>query len=373
MNDVHWRELKREVVDAGLCTGCAACVMACPKDVLGYTEAYFPEQVGAGMAHDQCTFGDRGCDVCTRACPRFRTWEADIDEALFGRPRAEDEVFGQYRSVLLCRTTDRGIAEVGQDGGLVASLLVWGLEHERIDGALTARVVNDQRGPFDAGPQLVRSREDVLLTAGSSYTYSANPLAMEEAEAAGLRQVALVGMSCQASISGALEAYGVRKLSNRIGLTIGLMCSKTFTYEGQQQVLAEHGIDIADVIRANIKGVFQVWTRDGRYREIALKEFHPHTRPGCKLCPDFSAQHADISTGGIGSSNGWTLTVVRTSRGEQWMRDVIDAGWIEARPGEEDPVAMNLLRRLSKMSRKRWPADDLEGRAARPGALPVVS
>jgi coenzyme F420 hydrogenase subunit beta len=372
VGEVHWRELKREVVDKGLCTGCAACVMACPKDVLGYTDEYLPEQIGEGVAHDQCAFGDKGCDICTRACPRFRGWEADIDEALFGRPRTDDEVFGQYRSVLLCRTTDHGIAEVGQDGGLVASLLVWGLENERIDGALTAQVVNDVRGPFDAGPRLVKSREDVLLTAGSSYTYSPNPLAMQDAQAAGLAKVALVGMSCQASITGALDAYGVNKYKNKIGLTVGLMCSKTFTYEGQKIVLQEHDIDIADVIRANIKGVFQVWTRDGRYREIPLKEFHPYTRPGCKLCPDFSAQHADISTGGIGSNDGWTLTVVRTARGEEWMRGVIDQGWIEARPGEEDPVAMNLLRKLSKMSRKRWPSGD-DARTSRPAALPLVS
>jgi coenzyme F420 hydrogenase subunit beta len=373
VGEVHWRELKREVVDQGLCTGCAACVMVCPRDVLGYTDDFFPEQIGSGQAHDECTYGDKGCDICTRACPRFRSWESDIDEVMFGRPRADDEVFGQYRSVLLTRTTDHSIAEVGQDGGLVSALLIWGLETGRIDGALTAEVVNGLRGPFDVGPRLVRSREEVMGTAGSSYTYAANPMAMKDAEAEGLGQVALVGMSCQASINGSLEAYGVKKYGNKIGLTLGLMCSKTFTYEGQKQVLADHGIDISDVIRANIKGVFQVWTRNGRYVEIPLKLFHPHTRPGCKLCPDFSAQHADISTGGIGSEDRWTLTVVRTARGEEWMRGVIDAGWVEARPGEEDPVAMKLLSRLSKMSRKRWPADRFDQRTARPGALPVLS
>jgi coenzyme F420 hydrogenase subunit beta len=372
MGDAHWRELKREVVDQGLCTGCAACVMVCPRDVLGYGDDYFPRQIGEGMAADQCAFGEAGCDICTRACPRFRTWEADFDEVLFGRPRRDDEVFGQYRSVLLTRTTDKALAEVGQDGGLVASLLVFGLATDRIDGALTAGVA-DLRGPFDAAPRLVTDREEVTMTAGSSYTYSANPLAMEDAEGAGLRRLALVGMSCQASINGSLAARGVHKYRNKVALTVGLMCSKTFTYEGQREVLAAHGVDIADVIRANIKGIYQVWTRDGRYREIPLKEFHPHTRPGCKLCPDFSAQHADISTGGIGSEDRWTLTVVRTARGEEWMRDVIDAGWVEARPGDEDPVAMSLLRRLSTVSRKRWPKDGADERSARPAALPMVS
>ena len=180
MGEYHWRELYREVVDTGLCTGCAACVMACPRDVLGYTghdnyEAgaadgapnaegvgdFYPVQIGDGMAHDQCAIGDRGCDICTRACPRFRTWESEFDSELFGRTRERDEVYGIARSVLLTKTTDKAIAQVGQDGGLVSSLLVWGLDTDRIDAAATSKITED-RGPFDSAPFLVTNREEVL-------------------------------------------------------------------------------------------------------------------------------------------------------------------------------------------------------------------
>ena len=58
----------------------------------------------------------------------------------------------------------------------------------------------------------------------------------------------------------------------------------------------------------NIKGVFQIWMRDGSYHEVTLKECHAWTREGCNHCPDFAAEHADISTGGIGKFNDWTLT-----------------------------------------------------------------
>ncbi len=374
MGEVHWRELYREVVDTGLCTGCAACVMACPRDVLGYTDDYFPLQIGEGMAHDQCVIGDRGCDICTRACPRFRSWESELDEALFGRPRDPDsEIYGQARSILLTRATEKAVHEAGQDGGLVSTLLIWGLETERIEGAVTSKIVDDKRGPFDAEPFLATTREDVLATAGSRYTYSANPLAMAEADERKLKQVALVGMSCQASINGSVQARGVNKYKRKIALTIGLLCSKTFTYDGQKKVLADHDIDIADVTKINIKGRYQVWTRDGGYHEIPLKLFHPYTREGCKLCPDFAAEHADISTGGIGSHENWTLTIVRTERGEEWMQGVIDAGLIEARPGEDDPVAMNLLTKLSGWSRNRWPVDRVPEAHQGPGLLPIAS
>jgi coenzyme F420 hydrogenase subunit beta len=374
MGEVHWRELYREVVDTGLCTGCAACVMACPRDVLGYTEDYFPKQVGEGMAHDQCVIGDRGCDICTRACPRFRSWESELDEALFGRPRdPETEIYGQVRSILLTRATEATVHDLGQDGGLVSAMLIWGLATERIEGAVTSRIVDNGRGPFDAEPFLATTREEVLATAGSRYTYSANPLAMAEADERKLKQVALVGMSCQASINGSVKARGVNKYNRKIALTVGLLCSKSFTYDGQKKVLADHGVDIADVTKINIKGRYQVWTRDGDYHEIPLKLFHPYTREGCKLCPDFAAEHADISTGGIGSDDAWTLTIVRTERGEEWIRGMIDDGVIEARPGEDDEVAMNLLAKLSGVSRKRWPSDRLPEDHGSPGLLPIVS
>ncbi len=342
--------------------------MACPRDVLDYTVAdYHPVQIGDGMGVDECFHGDRGCDICTRACPRFRAWETELDTALFGRERRPDEVYGIARSLMLVRARDTEVFDAGQDGGLVSALLIWGLETERIDGVLTSKLTADR--PFDAEPALVTDRAGVIATAGSRYTYSANPLAMREAEEQGLRQLALVGMSCQASINGALQARNVRKYANRVAITIGLLCSKTFTYEGQNEVLARYDVDIDDVTKVNIKGKFLVWTEDGRHLQLPLKEFHTSTRPGCQLCPDFAAEHADISTGGIGTDNDWTLTIVRTQRGEEWMAGLVEAGLIDVRSAEEDAVAMKLLEKLSVKSRERWPLGMVAPEQGAPAAL----
>ena len=73
------------------------------------------------------------------------------------------------------------------------------------------------------------------------------------------------------------------------------------------------------------------------------------------MCPDFAAEHADISTGGIGEDNDWTLCVVRTELGEEVMNRMIKDGSVVARPAEADEKAMKLLRLLSVVSRRRWP------------------
>jgi coenzyme F420 hydrogenase subunit beta len=95
------------------------------------------------------------------------------------------------------------------------------------------------------------------------------------------------------------------------------------------------------------------------------------TREGCKLCPDFAAEHADIATGGLGQRDGWTLAVVRTQRGEDWMREAEAAGVIAVRPGEEDPAALALMAKLATRSRERWPVE-LSGDQGAPRMLPVV-
>lgn len=370
----HWHELFHDVVDAGLCTGCAGCVIVCPRDVLVAGDDDLPVQISEGMAADQCVIGDRGCDVCTRACPRFGRWEPELDTVIGGRPRQPEEVYGHALKVVLAKATDPAITAVAQDGGLVSALLVWALDENLIDGALVSRIADNGHGPFDAAPAVAASREEVLATAGSRYTYSANTLAFDEAVERGLRQLALVGMSCQASVPAALEARGERRVARRSAMTIGLLCSKTFTYEGQRQVLSDHGVAIDDVTKINIKGRYQVWTRDGGYQEVPLKPFHAHTRPACLHCPDFAAQHADLSVGGIGNESAWTLTIVRTDRGQQWLDDALAAGVIEVRDANDDPAALALLDRLSVSSRRRWPDPTVAGYDLdpSPGAIPAA-
>jgi coenzyme F420 hydrogenase subunit beta len=378
----QWHELFHEVVQTGLCTGCAACVMACPRDVLGYDHAvtYQPFNVETTTLADNCVYGEKGCDICTRACPRFRDWETASDVALFGRERAVDEPCGIASEVLLVRARDTEVFTAGQDGGLVSALLVWGLENGRIDGALVSDFSPGRT--LDAVPAVVTDRAGVLRTAGSRYTYSANPLAMRDAEVLGLKSLALVGMSCQASINGTVVANRLNKYAKRIALTIGLLCSKTFTYDGMYEgmLAEEYGIPLDTVNKVNIKGKFIVWHGpDDERVDIPLKDTHKHTRPGCTTCPDFAAEHADISTGGLGQGDGWTLTLVRTQRGLDWMQGLRDADLIEVRPGAEDPAALNLMNKLALASRKRWPSSRLAladgaaapGVASLPPLLPI--
>jgi len=353
----QWKELYEEVITTGLCTGCAGCVVTCPHDVIGYEHEegkYIPFHIEEELGLDNCIHGEKGCTTCTRACPRFRKWEESADMHLFGRTREPDEMSGIWRQLLLTRAVDTEEHTKGQDGGFVSAMLIWLLKNDYIDGALVSGVEEDDK--WKAKPAVVTNREEVLATAGSRYTYCANPLALPEAKEKGLSRLALVGMGCQTSSPPVMWDRKAGKVSKPFLFNIGLLCSKTFDDAIFSELFeAKYGLKKEDMVKMNIKGAFQIWMKDGSFHEIDLKECHGWTRTGCKNCPDFAAEHSDIATGGIGKDNDWTLTIVRTELGEEVINRMIADNVIIARPAQEDEVAMKLLRTLSIVSRRRWP------------------
>jgi coenzyme F420 hydrogenase subunit beta len=267
---------------------------------------------------------------------------------------------------VLAKATDEVLHEVGQDGGLVAALLVYALEHDVIDAALVSYLEGDG-STWKAVPGVARTREDVIASAGSRYTYSANTLAYNDAIESGAERIALVGMSCQSSVPPVMKQRRAGKVARRLSLNIGLLCSKTFDDSIFEELFeAKYGLKKSEMRKMNIKGVFQIWMKNGDYHEIPLKECHAWTREGCNMCPDFAAEHADISTGGIGAFNDWTLTIVRTDIGREIIDGMVADGSIETRPGDDDPGAVALMHKLAVKSRKRWP----EFAQEQPGLLP---
>ena len=354
----QWKELYEEVIDTGLCTGCAGCVISCPHDVIGYRHEaghYKPYHLEDELGPQDCVHGVKGCTSCTRACPRFRNWETQADQHLFGRIREADESAGIYKDIILAKATDATVQELGQDGGLVSAILIWCLNQGIIDGALVSHLEGNAGG-WKAIPAVATNKEEVLAGAGSRYTYSANTLAFTEAVEQGLQSLALVGMSCQTSIAPVMWSRKVGKVGRPIKLNIGLLCSKSFDDSLFDELFwVKYGLRKQDVKKMNVKGVLQVWMSNGDYHEISLKECHAWTREGCNMCPDFAAEHADISTGGIGEGNDWTLTIVRSDLGRAIITAMLEDGTIEGKPGDSDPDALKLLHKLAQKSRDRWP------------------
>ena len=190
----------------------------------------------------------------------------------------------------------------------------------------------------------------------------------------------MVSVGCQISIPAVAGQRGARRLARRFALTIGLLCSVTFDESIYTDlILDEYGIARHDIRKVNIKGRLQIWT-DSPFDnppdlEIPLKECGPYRRSGCSHCPDFTAQHADISLGGIGSHPATTLTIVRSDLATDLLRQMESAGWITIRDAtEHDPSAVALITKMAARQRKRWnTAADAAHNHPEPGLLPETS
>ena len=368
----HWKHLYEEIVATEICCGCSACIVACPHKVLELSD-WDPVQIDPNSPFDNCIHGEEGCSLCAMACLRLHPSLSVIEPKVWGKRRDVDEVSGPYRYKTLARATDEKILARGQDGGAVTALLAWGLETGELDGAVTASPSEDV--PWLDEPNLVRSKEELLAAAGSRYTYCATPLGLKKAVAAKCKSVALVGVSCESTAIRQLAAEGIKRWVRPVKYVIGLMCTETFDYEAFMigKVEQEMGIPLHDITKVNVKGKVIVTLKDGKDVNIPLKDARPYANEWCHHCPDFAAEHADLSCGGLGME-GWTMILVRTDAGEDLMKRAVEAGILELREAEEEPAALEVMDRLSRKQRERirpfdphanarWPNDELIAQA----------
>src|SRR5690606_2228778 len=132
----QWKELKAEVIDTNLCTGCAGCVISCPHDAIGYDHeqgGYRPFHLEEALGPDNCIHGEKGCTSSNRPCPRVRHWRAQAADHRSSRPRTGFEPAGIYQDILLTRATAEAVHRNGQDGGLVSAIPISAMENDYID------------------------------------------------------------------------------------------------------------------------------------------------------------------------------------------------------------------------------------------------
>lgn len=372
-----FKEMMNEVVAYGSCCECGTCVLVCPHNVIDYVDGK-PRQVAkATAAFDYCGMSEGiGCDVCAQVCPRLGDREHRLVEKVFGEelPAAYRGGFGVYRRVVAARCVDPAILQRCEDGGVVTGLLAWARRKGIIDGAVVSTI--DQDNPCQPRPRCVTSEEEILRSASSWYTYCPNDLALEEADKLGLEKVAFVGVPCQVTPVRKIQTASTDFLHNgkkkekhierqtkflkgfgeRVALTIGLLCSEVFTFDGLMRgvVEGEMGIPLSEIKKFNVKGKVLVYKHDGEVVELNLRRAQEYARPECHHCGDFSAELADISCGGVGSMD-WTITILRTRKGEEIFDAAVRDGVFEVRSMEEFETSMKVLLRLARKQRQRVP------------------
>jgi coenzyme F420 hydrogenase subunit beta len=274
------------------------------------------------------------------------------------------DLLGKYKSVVSARSTDKEILKGSQDGGIVTTLFAFALEKGIIDGAVVA---GPGARPWQPEPLIATTREELLKARGTKYNLSPNVKLIKEATRSyALDKVGVVGTPCQMQAVRKMQLYpfGMREVPAKVALAVGIFCMENFPYKGMQQIVEDHaGQKLQSVKKMEIgKGKFSVYTERGNIMQLPLKVTHKYEQPGCHVCLDYVANLGDISTGSVGSPDGWSTVFVRSRNGEDIWGKAMAAGLFETKPMDQVKPGLELVTKLAteKITKNQ---KTLEGRA----------
>ena len=260
-----------------------------------------------------------------------------------------DNFLGNYASVVAARSSDKSILKGAQDGGIVTQLFAYALEEGIIDGAIVAGPGDE---PWKPVPVVATTVEELLAARGTKYNISPNMQLIKEATRSyGLDKVGIVGTPCQiqALRKGQLYPVGLRDVPDKIALAIGIFCMENFPYQSIVQLVEDHAnTKLENVTKMDIgKGKFWVYTGRGATVQLPLKITHKYEQAGCHVCLDYVSNLADVSTGSVGSPDGWSTVFVRTKNGEDIWAKAIAAGCFETKPMDSVKPGLDLVTKLA--------------------------
>jgi coenzyme F420 hydrogenase subunit beta len=255
-------------------------------------------------------------------------------------------VLGKYLDIMTVKTTDKTLQKYSQDGGIVSSLLIHALETGVIEGAIVAMPTDE---PWNPEPYVATTPEEIIAAAGTKYVLCPLNNALK---IAARDKIGMVGMHCLTYAVRKMQLYpfGARHLPNKMALLLGIFCTENFSYTGIKAIVEElHKVNIEHVQKMDVsKGKMIVTSNMGERVEVPVKLTHSYVQPGCYICPDLTARTADISTGSIGSPDGWSTVMPRTKVGKDLFQSAVDMGLFETKPIDPGKFGMEMLTRLAQ-------------------------
>ena len=325
LEDVHKREL---------CIGCGACVDICPyfKNYKGQTSQLFPCTLEQGRCFAYCPKAEVDLNELTR-----KTRRIDYD----GSP------LGAYRKVLTSRSGIRIGKSAFQAGGTVSALIAFALKNKLIDAA----ALTDRDGLIPV-PRLITAWQKVAGCASSKYMAAPTLAALNTGVRQGYHRLGVVGTPCQMTAVAQMRSNPLAKQENDVpvGLSVGLFCNWSLDTRQLIDLLARR-LNISEIRSMDIPpppaGIMTLETDSGRVA-VSLSEIKPLIPHTCYICPDMTAEFADLSAGMFEGRPGWNTLIVRSETGDEIVKQARREGFIETEDFPEEN-----LRHLAKAAAEK--------------------
>ena len=324
---IAYNVLKKKIIDSGFCTLCGACEAACPVSALSAKD----EKVN--RLHDCSQYMDL-CPICYEICPHSEALLLRSLSFVADAP-VKNEALGYYRKIVLAQAVDKKLREQSHGGGVVTSLLKYGIETKAFDSAIVSQT--EPENPAKPKPSVALVPDDILSAIGSKFFPSSVAKAYGSAVYGhGKNSIAFVGVPCHILALRKMEAWQ-HKIIDHLKITIGLFCFGTFSLSPLLDYIQEkYKIKPSEIKRLRMASKFEVHTENGII-EVPLPEIEKHILPSCRTCTDFTSELADISIGGAYPLPDWSTVIIRTKAGEDFFYDAVANGVINTWVIEQEP------------------------------------
>jgi coenzyme F420 hydrogenase subunit beta len=351
-------DLVAEVQRAGICGKCGGCIALCSA---GEFNALAAGDDGTPVMVDEskCLH----CGICYLICPQIKALDRELRQKIGWRPP-----IGAQRQLVSARARSRRIRGAATDGGVVTALLSYALKKHLIQAAIVSR----RAGPFSREAMVATSTEALVEAAGSHFDesgtvhtlgqrYTTFSPGVREVKSLGKRDlhaVALVGTPCQVFTIRKMQLLNVLP-ADSVVLTIGLFCMENFSFDARTRRTLERSLAVrlGQIRKLNIKDDVIVTTMKGEEVHVPFSVMDGFARPACFSCTDFANEYADISCGGVGSPDGYTTTLLRTTAGETLYNRAKEDRVIEElafrSPGERREARTEMMAKIVAATRRK--------------------
>jgi coenzyme F420 hydrogenase subunit beta len=308
-------ELLEDVLQAGRCVGCGACVNICPylRTYKAKTAMLFACSSNTGRCHAYC--------------PKT---EVDLDALAQVHQRGLycDDPLGACREIAMSRGGIRAGEGHFQDGGTVSALMMFALDASAIDAA----VLTGREGLMPA-PGLAASADEVKAFSGSKYTAAPTLAALNRAIGDGFRKLGLVGTPCQLTAAAKMRAnpLQLQDFFDPIALCVGIFCTWALDARRLNALIRQSapGETVRKMAVPPPPADVLVVETDARRLEIPIAELRDLVPEGCGICPDMTGEWSDVSVGGVEGRPGWNTLIIRSEFGERLVKKAVAAGYLE--------------------------------------------
>jgi len=363
----------------GLCIGCGLCQeIAGPDSVrVAVTPNGYERPVIVGDLDDATV------DQIYAVCPGAKV--TGLPERLI-RDATVDPVWGPWQRIMLTWAADPEVRHIGSTGGTLTALGIHLLDSGKVDAVLHA-------GPSATEPSFGESRisrtsAQVLAAAGSRYGPTAVFTRLEEALATAPR-LAVIAKPCDLSALR-LRARQDRRIDEQVRYMLALVCGGFMAPKGLAERMDWFDIDPAELTAIRYRGHGcpgpTRFERGGDEAvEISYLDFwgddeSKWTLPyRCKICPDGTAEAADVATadtwpGGTPTEEmlavdpGSNVTIARTAAGAQLLRAAAASGHLNL--GDKATIEDLNQWQPHQVDKKRWSWARQTGRRLA-GGIPI--